>query len=82
LLAALGDPDFVDGALAYWASLADAPEAVTGTVEGITGAPARTFRQWAEDHAEDFRPGRSVADVAETYVGSSISPVSRPNRRS
>ncbi|MCR6483053.1 NAD(P)H-binding protein [Amycolatopsis sp. OK19-0408] len=27
---------------------------VTSTVEDITGAPARTFRQWAEDNAEAF----------------------------
>ncbi|MGX8904375.1 NAD(P)H-binding protein [Streptomyces netropsis] len=28
---------------------------ITSTVEEITGAPARTFRSWAEDHADDFR---------------------------
>jgi uncharacterized protein YbjT (DUF2867 family) len=57
LLAALGDPDFVDGALAYWASLADAPEAVTGTVEEITGAPACTFRQWPRIMPRTSVPG-------------------------
>jgi MFS family permease len=25
-----------------------------GTVEKVTGTPARTFRQWAQDHAGDF----------------------------
>ncbi|GAB3836572.1 SDR family oxidoreductase [Dactylosporangium cerinum] len=50
------DPDFADSALAYWASLVQTPEPVTGTVEQITGAPARTFEQWARDHADDFRP--------------------------
>ncbi|MFF7656790.1 NAD(P)H-binding protein [Streptomyces sp. NPDC007983] len=28
---------------------------VTSTVEEITGAPARTFRAWAQEHAEEFR---------------------------
>jgi uncharacterized protein YbjT (DUF2867 family) len=48
-------PEFADHALAYWASLVDAPELVTRTVEEVTGAPARTFEQWAHDHADDFR---------------------------
>lgn len=49
------DPEFVDGALSYWASLVDMPEQVTRTVEEITGTPARTFAQWARDHADDLR---------------------------
>ncbi|WP_424528822.1 NAD(P)H-binding protein [Sphaerisporangium viridialbum] len=28
---------------------------VTDTVEKVTGRPARTFAQWAADHADDFR---------------------------
>lgn len=55
LLEAWGDQDFVDGALAHWASLVGRGEPVTDTVERITGRPARTFRQWATDHAADFR---------------------------
>ncbi|MCG5215562.1 NAD(P)H-binding protein [Streptosporangium soli] len=31
------------------------PEFVVEGVEKITGAPARTFRAWAADHADDFR---------------------------
>jgi hypothetical protein len=27
---------------------------VTDVVEQVTGAPARTFRQWAEDHRADL----------------------------
>jgi uncharacterized protein YbjT (DUF2867 family) len=54
LLAEWGDQDFVDGALAYWASLVGGGEPVTDTVERITGRPARTFRQWADDHRADF----------------------------
>ena len=28
---------------------------ITSTVEEIIGAPARTFRSWAEEHADSFR---------------------------
>ena len=31
------------------------PEPVTCTVEEITGTLARKFREWAVDHADDFR---------------------------
>jgi len=47
---------FVESSLAYWRSLVDTPEPVLGTVEELTGHPARTFTQWAHDHADDFRP--------------------------
>jgi uncharacterized protein YbjT (DUF2867 family) len=55
LLRELGDPGFVDSALSHWASLVEHPEPVTDTVERVTGHPARTFAQWARDHANDFR---------------------------
>jgi uncharacterized protein YbjT (DUF2867 family) len=67
LLAAWGDPGFVDSALAAWAGLVTHPEPVTATVREITGVPARTFRQWAADHISDFRP-LSTAEVADRYV--------------
>lgn len=67
LLAAWGDPAFVDSALGTWAGLVTEPEPVTRTVEQITGAPARAFGQWAGDHVSDFRPP-SVAEVAGRYV--------------
>jgi uncharacterized protein YbjT (DUF2867 family) len=55
-LIAGGWPDAVaDGALNAWARLEREPEPVTSTVEEVTGAPARTFAEWARDHAEDFR---------------------------
>jgi hypothetical protein len=31
------------------------PMLVRTTVKEITGTPARTFREWAVDHADDFR---------------------------
>ena len=67
LLAAWGDPGFVDSALVTWAGFVTQPEPVTQTVEEITGIAARTFRQWAAEHASDFRP-LSVAAVAGRYV--------------
>jgi uncharacterized protein YbjT (DUF2867 family) len=54
MLAGWGNPDYVDQALDYWAGLVTEPEPVTSTVEEVTGRPARTFRQWADDHAADF----------------------------
>ncbi|WP_113704398.1 NAD(P)H-binding protein [Nonomuraea lactucae] len=55
LLAAWGDPGFVDGALAAWASFVAAPERVTDTVRRLLGRQPRTFREWAADHVDDFR---------------------------
>jgi uncharacterized protein YbjT (DUF2867 family) len=46
---------FAEHALARWATLVDQPEPVTDTVERLTGATARTFGEWARDHADDFR---------------------------
>ncbi|MFI0777434.1 hypothetical protein [Streptomyces sp. NPDC021212] len=42
---------------ALLASAENRPESnlITSTVEEITGVPARTFRVWAEEHAEEFR---------------------------
>jgi uncharacterized protein YbjT (DUF2867 family) len=44
-----------DGALEAWAKMVDEPELVVPAVHAVTGAPARTFREWAIDHADDFR---------------------------
>lgn len=37
------------------AGFVDHPEEVTSTVEELTCAPARSFDEWARDHADDFR---------------------------
>jgi uncharacterized protein YbjT (DUF2867 family) len=50
------DESYLDAAFRYWASLVEAPEPVTRTVEELTGVPARTFRAWVADHIGDFRP--------------------------
>lgn len=61
------DRAFGDRAVAYWGSLIGRPEPVTGDVEKITGNPARPFRDWARDHAGEFRP-QTPAEVAARYV--------------
>lgn len=40
-----------------WAAAIGQPALVTSTVAEITGAPARTFRDWASDHAVEFTLG-------------------------
>jgi len=55
LTAAWGNPDFVEARLKAWARFVHTPERVTDAVEQLLGKPARTFRSWAEDHADDFR---------------------------
>jgi uncharacterized protein YbjT (DUF2867 family) len=41
--------------LASWAGAAGCPAFITSTVREVTGSPARTFLDWATDHAADFR---------------------------
>jgi hypothetical protein len=38
-----------------WAAAVGQPAFVTSTVAEIAGKAARTFREWATDHAEDFQ---------------------------
>ena len=44
----------VDMLLAAWGATLGRPAYVTSAVSEILGSPARTFRQWAEDHAAAF----------------------------
>jgi hypothetical protein len=55
VVAAIGDEAFADHALDTWASFTEHPEPITNAVEELTGTRARTFRQWARDHADAFR---------------------------
>jgi uncharacterized protein YbjT (DUF2867 family) len=45
----------VETFLRQWAARDGIPAEVSTTVEDVTGRPARTFAQWAADHADDFR---------------------------
>jgi uncharacterized protein YbjT (DUF2867 family) len=40
--------------LSAYAAAVDRPAFITSAIEEITGTPARTFREWASDHAADF----------------------------
>jgi hypothetical protein len=40
--------------LEAWAASLGQPAYVTGEVARLTGRPARSFRDWATDHAEAF----------------------------
>ena len=50
-----GRPAALVEALLASAESRPASDVITATVEKITGTPARTFRQWAADHTDDFR---------------------------
>jgi hypothetical protein len=41
--------------LAAWADAIGQPAHVTSAVEEITGAPSKTFLDWATDNAAEFR---------------------------
>lgn len=43
-----------DMLLSAYAAAVDRPALVTSVIQEITGTPARTFREWATDHAGDF----------------------------
>ncbi|GAA4632986.1 NAD(P)H-binding protein [Actinoallomurus vinaceus] len=45
----------VETFLRLWAACNGTPAQTSTIVEEITGRPARTFAQWARDHADDFR---------------------------
>ncbi len=45
----------VDMLLDAWAAALGQPALVRSTVAELTGKPARTFFDWAIDHAGDFR---------------------------
>ncbi|POX43888.1 FMN-dependent NADH-azoreductase [Streptomyces sp. Ru71] len=48
-------PHMVQALLKSFADTVGTPPEITDTVHKITGTPARTFTQWAADHADDFR---------------------------
>jgi uncharacterized protein YbjT (DUF2867 family) len=49
------DAEFVNALFDLIAETVGKPPEVNTLVEQITGRPARTYAQWAADHAEDFR---------------------------
>jgi len=55
LAAAWGDPGFAASALDTWERFVTHPETVTSIVRDVTGAPARSFADWAAANAGAFR---------------------------
>ena len=55
LLTVLPSPTVIQMLLKAWAGAVGQPALVTSAVAEITGAPARTFRDWVSDHAAEFR---------------------------
>lgn len=55
MLAMMFPPPAADMLLNAYAAAVGLPAMVTSTVLEITGAPARSFHDWAIDHAGDFR---------------------------
>ncbi|MEV0503032.1 NAD(P)H-binding protein [Streptomyces spectabilis] len=47
--------ELAEAVLPAQAEMLENPEPVNDEVERITGTPARSFREWAADHAADFR---------------------------
>jgi uncharacterized protein YbjT (DUF2867 family) len=54
-MSAFVPPFVVDRLLDLWAGMVEKPVPAKRTVEEVTGAPPVTFRQWALEHAGDFR---------------------------
>ena len=51
----IGPLPAVNMLLQAWAAAIGQAAYITSTVEEVTGAPAKTFLQWATDHATEFR---------------------------
>ena len=47
-------PTVADMLLSAYAAAVDRPAFLTSAIEDVTGRPARTFREWAIDHAAEF----------------------------
>jgi len=55
-LLAMWPPPVADMLLTAYAAAVNRPAFVTSTVADLTGRTAATFRQWADDHVQDFLP--------------------------
>jgi uncharacterized protein YbjT (DUF2867 family) len=58
---------YADPLLDWWESHDGRPVALTGTVEELTGHPARSFATWVADHAADYR--REIVSVGVVAAG-------------
>ncbi|GLY43573.1 nucleotide-diphosphate-sugar epimerase [Amycolatopsis sp. NBRC 101858] len=53
-LGRVGSAEVIEARIRRLAALVDRPQETTETVLAVTGRPARSFAEWAGDHAEDF----------------------------
>jgi uncharacterized protein YbjT (DUF2867 family) len=53
-LGRVGSAEVIEARIRRLAALVDRPQATTDTVLAVTGRPARSFAEWAGDHAGDF----------------------------
>ncbi|MEV4147303.1 NAD(P)H-binding protein [Amycolatopsis sp. NPDC049691] len=53
-LGSVGSAEVVEARIRRLAALVGRPQATTATVRDVTGRPARTFAEWAADHAAAF----------------------------
>ncbi|MEU0789187.1 NAD(P)H-binding protein [Amycolatopsis sp. NPDC005961] len=53
-LGRVGSAEVIEARIRRLAALVDRPQATTETVLAVTGRPARSFAEWAGDHAGDF----------------------------
>jgi uncharacterized protein YbjT (DUF2867 family) len=66
LLPVLGSPVFINMLLNAWNAALGQPAFVTSTCAEVTGTPARTFFEWATDHAVEFRPRNPAGSLHVT----------------
>ncbi|NEA36236.1 NAD(P)H-binding protein [Streptomyces sp. SID13031] len=55
MLAQGADPILAKSSTTYWSSLITNPEPVLPTLKTLLDRPALTYRDWAEEHADEFR---------------------------
>ncbi|WP_089155141.1 NAD(P)H-binding protein [Micromonospora sp. NBS 11-29] len=68
----------VDMLLAAWNAATGRPAYVTATVSDLLGRPARTFRQWATDHASSFTTDPAATPTSPGGSGSPPPPGGTP----
>jgi len=62
MMEGVASPVVTEMLLNAWRASVGIPAYVTNTVAEITGRPARTFREWATDHAAVFQPASYERD--------------------
>lgn len=69
-----------EGLLNAYAKMVREPTPATSTVQELTGVPARTFGEWAIDHADEFRQSLHSAWAEPSRSSASLSSVTGSSR--